>query len=139
MNTKVDGLHTLKNQPKIVESYEELDKRLQLWYLERNNKRTVSEGSSESSTKKTKVIMIKTTKSRESEKFLYEIEETIRDIEDQGKALGQRKNQQVWFIDEDQGKLMKLHKELDEAKAYLKGKPSDERCVILEEEVKLLW
>ena len=26
MNTKVDGLHTLANQPKIVESYEELDK-----------------------------------------------------------------------------------------------------------------
>ena len=30
MNTKIDGLHTLKGQPKIAESYEELDKRLQL-------------------------------------------------------------------------------------------------------------
>ena len=44
-NTKVDGLHTLVNQPKIVESNEELDKRLQLWYLERTTKRTLSEGS----------------------------------------------------------------------------------------------
>ena len=34
---------------------------------------------------------------------------------------------------------MKLHKELDEAKPYLEGKPSKERCTILEEEVKLLW
>ena len=47
MNTKIDGFHTPKN-----ETYEELDKRLQLWYLERNNKRTVSEGLSESFTKK---------------------------------------------------------------------------------------
>ena len=35
MNTKIDGLHSLKGQPKIVESYEELDQRLQLWYLEK--------------------------------------------------------------------------------------------------------
>jgi hypothetical protein len=140
ISTKIDGLRTLKNQPKIVESYEELDKRLQLWYLERNNKRTVSEGSPESSTKKPKVNMIKTIKSRESEKFLYEIEETIRDIEDQGKALGQRKNQQVWFIDEDQGELLKLHKDLEQDKPYCKGRQSDEKCEILEEEeVKLLW
>ena len=34
---------------------------------------------------------------------------------------------------------MKLHKELDEAKPYIKGKPSTERYVILDEEVKLLW
>ena len=73
---------------------------------------------------------IKTIKSRESEKFLYEIEQTIRDIEDQGKALGQRKNQQVWFIDEDRGKILKLLQKLE----Y-----SEEKGAILEKEVELLW
>jgi hypothetical protein len=33
---------------------------------------------------------------------------------------------------------LKLHKDLDKDKPYLKGKPSEERCVI-QEEVKLLW
>ena len=50
MNTKVDKLHTLVNQPKIAPNDEELDKNLQEWYLERSTKRT-SEGSSESSEK----------------------------------------------------------------------------------------
>ena len=113
--------------------------RLQLWYLERTTKRTLSEGTSESSTKQPKVNMIKTVDSREKEKYLYELGETIQEIEDQGKALNQRKDQQIWLIDGDQGKLMKLHKELDEVKPYLKGKPSEERCVILEDEVRLLW
>jgi hypothetical protein len=80
--------------------------------------------------------MIKTVQGKEKEKFLYELEETIQGIEDQGRSLSRRKDQQVWFIDEDQGKLMNLHKELDEAKPYLQGKPSEERCVILDEEVK---
>ena len=48
--------------------------------------------------------MIKTVQDREKEKFLYELEESIQEIEDQGRSLGQRKDQQVWFIDEDQGK-----------------------------------
>jgi hypothetical protein len=116
MNTKVDGLHTLVNQPKIVESYEELDKRLQQWYLDRTTKRTMTESSSESSKKKAKVNMIKTIKNRESKKFLYEIEETIQGIEDQGRSLSQRKDQQVWFIDGDQGKLLKSNQKLEEDK-----------------------
>ena len=29
MNTKIDGLHSLKGQPKIVEDYHELNRRLQ--------------------------------------------------------------------------------------------------------------
>ena len=83
--------------------------------------------------------MIKTVDSREKEKYLYELGETIQEIEDQGKALNQRKDQQIWFIDGDQGKLIKLHQELDEVKPYLKGKPSQENCVILEDVIKLLW
>ena len=85
--------------------------------------------------------MFKTVEKREKEKFLYELEEAIQiqGVEDQGRSLGQRKDQQVWFIDEDQGKLMKLHKDLDKEKPYLQGKPLKERCEILEEEVKLLW
>ena len=67
MNTKIDGLHTLKGQPKIVESYEELNKKLQLWYVERSTKRTTSEGSSASSAKKPKVNMIKTIDHRKKE------------------------------------------------------------------------
>ena len=76
MKTKIDGLHTLNGQPKIVESYEELNKRLQLWYIERSMKRTTPEGTSESSTKKPRVNMIKTIDSREKEN-LYRLEETI--------------------------------------------------------------
>ena len=83
--------------------------------------------------------MIKKVKNREKEKFLYEIEETIQGIEDQGRSINQRKEQQVWFIDEDLAKLLKLHKDLDKDKPYLQGRPSEERCVILDEEVKLLW
>ena len=55
MNTKIDGLHSLKGQPKIIESYEELKQRLQLWYIEYSKKRTTPEGTSESSTKRPRV------------------------------------------------------------------------------------
>ena len=41
MNTKVDGLHTLKNQPKIVESYEELDKKTATMVSWKNHKKDV--------------------------------------------------------------------------------------------------
>ena len=60
-------------------------------------------------------------------------------IEDEGKAAIQRKEQKIWFIDVDQGKLMKLHKDLDEAMPHSKGNPSKERCTILTEEIDLLW
>lgn len=115
----MDGLHTLVNQPKLVESYEELDKRLQQWYIEATTKRTHSEGSSEGSKKRAKVNMIKTIKNKVKEKFRFEIEEIIQSIEDQGRSQSKRKDQNVRFIDEDQGKLLKLHKGLDTAKSYL--------------------
>ena len=76
----------------------------------------MTEGTSESPAKKPKVNMIKTIDSRGKEKYLYELGETIQEIEDQGKALNQRKDQQIWFIDGDHGKLMKLYKELEEVK-----------------------
>ena len=34
---------------------------------------------------------------------------------------------------------MKLYKELEEVKPYLEGKPSEEKCIFLEDAVKLLW
>jgi hypothetical protein len=34
MNTKIDRLHSLKGQPKIFEDYDELNRRLQQWYIE---------------------------------------------------------------------------------------------------------
>ena len=82
--------------------------------------------------------MIKTIKNKEKEKFRFEIEEIIQSIEDQGRSQSQRKDQHVWLIDEDQGKLLKLHKDLDKAKPYLRGRPSEEKCVILEKEVEAL-
>jgi hypothetical protein len=45
---------------------------------------------SEGSTSRPKVNMIKTVKSREQEKFLYDIEETIQGIERQGGLSGPR-------------------------------------------------
>ena len=67
MNTKVDGLFTLEGDPRIAPSYEDLDKRLQEWYLETRTKKTLessaegssAEGSSESSTKKPRFNMFK--------------------------------------------------------------------------------
>ena len=50
-------------------------------------------------------------------------------VEDEAKAAILQKEQKTWFIDEDQGKLMKLHKELDEAMPYKKGKPSKLRSI----------
>ena len=97
MNTKVDGLHSLKGQPKIFEDYDELNRRLQQWYIEYSQKRTTSEGTSESSTKKPRVNVFKVGSiTREQEKIVYELEETIKDIEDRGKALKERKDQQIW-------------------------------------------
>ena len=96
MNTTIDGLHSLKGQPKIVENDEELDKRLQLWYIEYSKKRTTPEGTSESSTKKPRVNMLKVgCLTREQEKLVYGLEETIQEIEDRGKALKDRKDQQI--------------------------------------------
>jgi hypothetical protein len=57
-NTKVAEMHTLIGKTKIPNDYEELNKSLQEWYLQRSNKRT-SEEPSESSDKKVKVKMIK--------------------------------------------------------------------------------
>jgi hypothetical protein len=68
MNTKVDRLHTLVGQPKIVPSYEELNKSLQEWYRERNIKRR-TEGSSEGSKKKARVNMIKATDAKETTRY----------------------------------------------------------------------
>ena len=103
MNTKIDGLHSLKGQPKIVEDYDELNRRLQQWYIEYSQKRTNPERTSESSTKKPRVNMFRVgCITKEQEKIVYGLKETIKEIEDRGKALKQRKDQQIWFIDEDQ-------------------------------------
>ena len=102
MNTKVDGLHSLKGQAKIFEDYDELNRRLQQWYIEHSQKRTTSEGTSESSTKKPRVNIFKVgCSTREQQKIVYDIEETIKDIENRGKVLKDRKDQQIWSIDED--------------------------------------
>ena len=45
---------------------------------------------------------------REQEKLVYGLGKAIQEIEDRGKALKQRKDQQIWSIDEDQGKVVKL-------------------------------
>ena len=47
---------------------------------------------------------------REQEKLVYGLEEKIKEIEDRGKALKQRKDQQIWSIDEEQGEAFKVHK-----------------------------
>ena len=39
------------------------------------------------------------------------LEETIQEIEDWGKALKQRKDQQIWSIDEEQGEAGRVEKE----------------------------
>jgi hypothetical protein len=58
---------------------------------------------------------------REQEKFIFRLGEAIQEIEDQGKALKQRKDQQIWFIDEDHGKVLKLHQKLDKDMPQYKG------------------
>ena len=122
MNTKIDGLHSLKGQPKIIQNYEELNKRLQLWYIEYSKKRTTPEGTSESSTKRPRVNMLKVgSLIREQEKIVYGLGEAIQEIEDRGKALKDRKDQQIWFIDEDHGKVLKLHQKLDKDMPQYKG------------------
>ena len=68
MKLKVERLHTLKNEPKIVSSYEELDKELQKWYLERNIKRS-SEETSEEAKKKVRVSMMKATEQKEQLRY----------------------------------------------------------------------
>ena len=109
MCTKIDGLHSPKGQPKIAEDYDELNRRLQQWYIEHSQKRTTPEGTSESSTKKPRVNMFKVgCITREQEKLVYGLEETIKDIEDRGKALRDRKAQQIWLIDEEQGESSKF-------------------------------
>ena len=126
MNTKVDRLHTLVNQPKIVPSYEDLDESLQEWYLERSVKR-MSEGLSESSRKKAILNMIKATDTKEKLRYEDEIEEVGYNIGSQGDSCKRKKDQQKWFVDDEQGKILKLHKELEERRPHLRGKPSTEK------------
>ena len=136
MNAKVDKLHTFVNQPKIVPSFEDLNKSLQEWYLQRSIKRT-SESSSKGSKKKAIVNMIKATDTKE--KLRYEIEEVAHCVGSQGDSCKQRKDQQIWFIDEDQGKIMKMHKKLEKNMPQMIGRASEKKCVILEKEIELLW
>jgi hypothetical protein len=143
MNTKVDGLHSLKGQPKIHENYEELNGRLQQWYIEYTQKRTTSEGTSESSTKKPRVHMFTGVKvgciTREQEKIVHDIEDTIKDIEDQGRVLKDRKDQQIWSIDEEQGESLKVHQELDKNTSITKARYYQDKCCALDKDIDLLW
>jgi hypothetical protein len=136
MNTKIHGLSSLKGQPKIIESYEELNQRLQAWY----NENETHEGSSESSSKKPKVNMMKVgSRTKEPEKLKQEVENITQEIEDRGKALKQRKDQQIWFLDEEQGSILKLHQKLDKEWPKNRDQYYEEKSKTLEKEVELLW
>jgi hypothetical protein len=143
MNTKVDGLHSLKGQPKIHEDYEELNGRLQQWYIEYTQKRDSSEGTSEGSVKKPRVNMIKGFKvgciTRDQEKMIHEVEDMIKAIEEQGKELKERKDKQIESIDKEQEEWIKVHKRLDNDTSITKTRYYGDKCYAQDKEIDLLW
>ena len=108
-NTKIAGLQTLIEKPKIPNDYEELNKSLQEWYSQRNSKRP-SEEPSESSDKKVKLNMIKGSfeETAQSERPRYEdLEEEGYKIGSLGEAAKQVKDQNIAEIDTEQEILVK--------------------------------
>jgi hypothetical protein len=82
-NTKITQMNTLIGKTKIPNDYEELNRSLQEWYLQRNNKRT-SEEPSESSDKKVRVKMIK----GQGEEGTHFERPRYEDIEEKGYEIG---------------------------------------------------
>jgi hypothetical protein len=76
---------------------------------------------------------------REQEKLVYGLEETIKEIEGRGKALKQRQDQQIWSIDEEQGESLKVHQNLDKNMSITKTRYYQEKCEALEKDIELLW
>ena len=76
---------------------------------------------------------------REQQKIVYDIEETIKDIENRGKVLKDRKDQQIWSIDEEQGESLKVHQTLDKNTSITKTRYYQEKCEALEKDIELLW
>ena len=83
--------------------------------------------------------MIKALATKETIRYEDEVEEVGNMIGIQGDAAQRKKDQKIWFIDEEQDKRLKLHKDLQKNMPYLQGGPSREKCVILEKEVDVLW
>ena len=76
---------------------------------------------------------------REQQKIVHDIEDTIKDIEDQGKALKDHKDQQIWSIDEEQGESLKVHQELDKNTSFTKARYYQDKCFALDKDIDLLW
>jgi hypothetical protein len=76
---------------------------------------------------------------REQQKLVYGLEEAVKEIEDRGKALKHRKDQQVLSIDEEQGAALKVHQTLDKNTSITKGRYCQEKCEALEKDIELLW
>jgi ligand-binding sensor domain-containing protein len=57
-------------------------------------------------------------------------------IGSQGETAKRQKDQKIWLIDEKQGELLKLHKDVQAKLPHLQGRPSREKCVILEKEIR---
>ena len=50
-----------------------------------------------------------------------------------------RKDQQVWSIDEEQGESLKVHKALDKNTSITKARYYQDKCFALDKDVDLLW
>ena len=50
-----------------------------------------------------------------------------------------RKDQQIWSIDKEQGESLKVHQELDKNTSITKARYYQDKCFALDKDIDLLW